>query len=69
MGDGTEKNIEEIQYGDIIMTYNEETKEFIPEELFTMTRHHNTINMLYVELEDGTVLGITACHPILTTDG
>lgn len=69
MANGTEKNIEDIGAGEIILSYNEETGDYEPQVVIYTHTHHNTVRMLDIYFDDGTVLGITDCHPILTTTG
>lgn len=69
MADGTEKNIEDIVIGDIIIAYNEKENIFEFQKVINTMIHHNTIEMIDLYLDDGTHIGMTACHPILTTDG
>lgn len=69
MIDGSEKNIENIEIGDMVITYNEDTKEFEPGEVVDTFIKHNTIEMLDIYFENNIHLGITACHPILTDEG
>ena len=69
MGDLTIKNIEDIQVGDFVLAYNEDSKIFESKKVIHSFAHYNTIEMLDIYLSNGTILEATACHPILTTDG
>ena len=69
LSDGTTIPIENIKIGDKIISYNELTSEFEISEVTDTIVWHNTINMVKLYFEDGNILIMTACHPILTTDG
>ena len=69
MFDGSLKNIEEIKVGDIVLSYDELTKEYLPQKVNDVMVHHNTIQLLDVYFSNDLHLGLTACHPILTTSG
>ena len=69
MMDGTTKNIEDIQVGEYVMSYNEENHEFEPKKVLrTITKHHSD-DLVYVNLSNGERIGMRAYHPLLTTDG
>ena len=69
MSDGTTKNIEDIQAGEYVMSYNETTHEFEPKKVLkTITKHHSD-DLVYVNLSNGERIGMRAYHPLLTTEG
>lgn len=69
MADGTEKNIEDIKVGDMVMSLNEDTGEFIIQKVAqTITNKYST-DLVYVHLSNGVRLGMRAYHPLLTTEG
>lgn len=69
MANGTTKNIEDVKTGEYVMSYNEVTGTYEPCKVTGTLTHHNTTNMLDIYLSDGTHIGATACHPILTNEG
>ena len=69
MADGLLKNIEDIQVGELVIAYNELTKELEIQAVTAFMIHHNTTGMVNIYLENGLILGMTASHPILTTTG
>ena len=69
MSDGTTKNIEDVQIGDMVMSYNETTHEFEPKKVLrTITKHHSD-DLVYVNLSNGERIGMRAYHPLLTIEG
>ena len=69
MSDGTTKNIEDIEVGEYVMSYNETTKNFEPKKVLrTITRHHSD-DLVYINLSNGERIGMRAYHPLLTTEG
>ena len=63
------ENIEDIQVGEYVMSYNETTKEFEPKKVIrTITKHHSD-DLVYVNLSNGERIGMRAYHPLLTTEG
>ena len=69
MADGTEKNIEDVEVGDMVMSLNEDTGEFIIQKVAqTITNKYST-DLVYVHLSNGVRLGMRAYHPLLTTEG
>ena len=69
MADGTTKNIEDVAVGDTVMSLNEDTGEFIMQKVKNTITKHNSDDLVYVNLSDGTQIGMRAYHPLLTTDG
>lgn len=69
MADKTLKNIEDVIIGDIVISYNEETGEFEESPVVNTIVKHNSDDLVYVVLSDGTEVGMRAYHPLLTTDG
>lgn len=69
MADGTEKNIEDIKVGDMVMSLNEDTGEYIAQRVKgTIINKHST-DLVYVNLSNGVQIGMRAYHPLLTTEG
>ena len=69
MADGTTKNIEDVVVGDIVISLNEDTGEFIPQTVKHTIVKHNSNDLVYVNLSNGTQIGMRAYHPLLTTEG
>ena len=69
MADGTEKNIEDIEIGDYIMSLNEDTGEYIPQKVNNTIVNKNSTDLVYVYLSNGIRIGMRAYHPLLTLDG
>lgn len=69
MSDNTYKNIEDIIIGDTVLSYNEETGDFEEDVVTNTIVKHDSDDLVYVVLSDGTKLGMRAYHPLLTTEG
>lgn len=69
MADYSEKNIEDIQKGDMVLSYNIFTNEFYPSIVKHLIINMNTINLAEVRLNNGIELLMNAYHPILTNNG
>ena len=69
MADGKVKNIENVQIGDKVMSFNEDTKEFLPQRVKTTIIKHNSDDLVYVKLSNGDCIGMRAYHPLLTKEG
>lgn len=67
--DGTEKNIEDITENDFIMSLNEETGEYVAQKVERKIIKHNSDDLVYINLSNGSRIGMRAYHPLLTTDG
>lgn len=66
---GNTKNIEDIQPGDNIISYNEDTKEFFETKVLSLKNNPNVIDVAEIYLENGNYIRMNAYHPILTIDG
>ena len=69
MADGTTKNIEDVQIGDLVMSLNEDTGEFITQKVTGTIINPKSVDLVYVYLSNGTRIGMRAYHPLLTTEG
>ena len=69
MADGTTKNIEDVQVGDLVMSLNEDTGEFISQKVTDTIINPKSIDLVYVHLSNGVRIGMRAYHPLLTTEG
>lgn len=69
MADGTTKNIEDVEVGDLVMSLNEDTGEFITQRVGETIINKFSTDLVYVYLSNGTRLGMRAYHPLLTTEG
>jgi hypothetical protein len=68
MGDGSYKNIEELEIGDQVMSLNQKTKKF---EVDTVDSKFKTVtpNLINVVTEDGDHLSMTPNHSLYTGSG
>ena len=69
MADGTYKNIEDIEVGDTVMSLNEDTGEYIVQEVKATIINKHSTDLVYVNLSNGVQIGMRAYHPLLTTEG
>ena len=69
MANGTSKAIEDVRIGDMVMSLNEDTGEFIAQKVKNCITKHNSDDLVYVNLSNGTRIGMRAYHPLLTTNG
>lgn len=69
MADYSERNIEDIQKGDMVLSYNIFTNEFYPSVVKHLIINMNTTNLAEVRLNNGIELLMNAYHPILTNNG
>ena len=68
LSDGSEKNIEDVKTGDIVVSYNLSTNENenkVVGRLLSVLSDH----ISYVSLSNGTILKVTNDHPIYTNKG
>ena len=69
MADGTTKNIEDVEIGDLVMSLNEDTGQFVKQKVTGTIINKKSTDLVYVNLSDGTRIGMRAYHPLLTTEG
>ena len=69
MADGTTKNIEDVKVGDMVMSLNEETGDFVAQRVIKTIIKENSDDLVYVNLSNGKRIGMRAYHPLLTTEG
>lgn len=69
MADGTTKNIEDVQVGDMVMSLNEDTGEYIAQRVADTIVNEYSTDLVYVYLSNGVRIGMRAYHPLLTTEG
>lgn len=67
--DGKTKNIEDMEVGDTVISYNIETGENYEAYVHALIRNTYSIAMAKVEFENGSVLEMTDYHPIYTENG
>lgn len=72
MADGTTKAISNVEPGDVVVTYNEQSGAYEPNVV--IKRHENlsvssTEKMYRLNFDNGTTLEVTGNHKILTSDG
>ncbi|AZI58100.1 hypothetical protein EH165_08060 [Nakamurella antarctica] len=64
MADGTEKPIEDVKVGDLVLATEPETGVTTAKQVLTLIRHAGPHIMVDLTLSDGTVLNATDGHPI-----
>lgn len=69
MADGTTKNIEDVQVGDLVMSLDENTGKFISQKVTSTIINKKSTDLVYVYLSNGIRIGMRAYHPLLTTEG
>ena len=69
MADGTYKNIEDVEVGDMVMSLNEDTGEYVAQRVKATIINKNSTDLVYVNLSNGVQIGMRAYHPLLTTEG
>ena len=69
MEDGTTKNIEDVEIGDVVLSYNETTSEYENCVVTKLITNPNTTNLARVILVDGTTIEMNEYHPIYTKEG
>lgn len=69
MADGTHKNIENIEVGEQVLTYNEENSSFEIDNVTRMVINPNTVDLATIILSDNSKITFNAYHPFLTTEG
>ena len=69
MADGTSKNIEDVEKGDKVMSYNVYTKTMSAREVDAAVELTEPLDNVRLAFSDGTVLDTTMTHPFWTTDG
>lgn len=69
MADGTHKNIENIEVGEQVLTYNEENSSFEIDNVTRMVINPNTVDLATIVLSDNSRITFNAYHPFLTTEG
>ena len=65
MADGSHKNIEDVQVGDLVIGYD---GSLVPTEV-TATHIMNSTSILTITTQDGRKLRLTGNHPLLTVNG
>lgn len=67
MSDGTVKAIKDVNVGDIVKTYNEDTKQLEDNEVEYVYKNLSPHTDIFeIELEDGNILKVTGNHKIYT---
>lgn len=70
MGDGSLKNIKDVNIGDIVKTYNESTKKIENKKVKKVHENISKSEEMYeLELSNGNVIKITGNHKVLLVDG
>jgi intein/homing endonuclease len=69
MADGTEKAIESVQVGEVVLAWNEETKKAFPSKVITAFHHNEKMETLFdIELEDGRKFTVNNNHPMYVVE-
>jgi radical SAM superfamily enzyme YgiQ (UPF0313 family) len=68
MADGSQQPIEWLQAGDSVLSFDRSTGLIEPRAV-TAIASRQADDVVYLHLEDGTVLGVTADHPFVTPEG
>ena len=69
MADGTYKNIEDVEVGDVVMSLDESTGKYVAQKVTATIIKEKSTDLVYVHLSNGTRIGMRAYHPLLTTEG
>jgi hypothetical protein len=69
LSDGTHKNIEDVQEGELVWSYNTKTKLCEPSKVLHTKVQNSTSGLILLTFEDGTQLYTTTSHPFYTTEG
>ena len=67
--DGTTRNIENIEIGDQVISYNEETGQFFRSKIVGVQENTHVTDIAEVTLENGMSVRMNAYHPLLTIEG
>lgn len=67
--DGETKNIEDIESGDLIVSYNVDTNENYLTEVKALVKNELSRDMAIITLKNGYEVEMTDYHPLLTKDG
>lgn len=67
--DGETRNIEAIEAGDSVVSYNIKTAENYITQVVSLVVNRYSIGMAHVEFADGRVLDMTVYHPLYTKNG
>lgn len=66
---GETKNIEEIQNGDIVISYNVLTNSFYNVKVKKLIVNNNSLKMAKIYFDNGLTLEMTEYHPLFTKNG
>ena len=69
MADLTEKEIQYIKLGDMVMSYDEVSQIFMPKRVTKIYPHYNTPKIVKIIFQDNISLELTPGHPILSQFG
>jgi len=68
MADGSYKNIEDVEVGDFVLSYDTKKKVYASAEVLDLEEPMRA-HLCYIDFEDGSVLRTTNDHPLYTQDG
>lgn len=69
MADLTEKEIQYIKLGDMVMSYDEVSQIFMPKRVTKIYPHYNTPKIVKIIFQDNISIELTPGHPILSQFG
>lgn len=69
LGDGSTKNIRDIQIDDIVVSYNDTTSQYEMNPVYNLFSRDVDENIVVIELEDGSITKVTGNHKIYTQRG
>lgn len=69
MADLTEKEIQYIKLGDMVMSYDEVSQVFMPKRVTKIYPHYNTPKIVKIIFQDNIAIELTPGHPILSQFG
>jgi len=69
LADGIKKNIEDVVVGDVVLSYNESTKNYEYNKVVNTIINPNATNIARVSLVNGTTIEMNEYHPIYTEEG
>lgn len=69
LSDYTYKPIEDVSVGEIIFSFNEDTKEMIAQKVIDKKEHTDILKVIKITFENNLSIILTEGHPILTAKG
>jgi hypothetical protein len=69
MADYSEKNIEDVVEGDIVLSYNVSSNKIETSKVIRALSHNTDKNLVVLTFDDGNKIYTTTTHPFYTTSG